>query len=147
MKNMEKHKPASHWEEQASRVPGKMRPVTALVFLWVGSIAGFLAINGHARPSGENGAAERKEIADTGAAVVLACPGRVEGLSELVGVSAGIDGVLASLAVKEGQQVSAGQTLAVVDRRDLADELSAAKTAAASTRPGGTRPIRGSPGE
>src|SRR5499433_2897645 len=124
--------------------PRRKRLMASLLFLLVVSIAGLVGIYVHARPGRGTIAAERSEAPDTTPEVVLACPGRVEGLSELVGVGAGIDGVLASVLVKEGQQVAAGHVLALIDRRDLADELRAARSAADSARQVRTRLIRGS---
>src|SRR5215831_359465 len=118
--------------------------IVGLLFLLAASIAGLLGMYVHARPGRGAIAAERSEAPDTTPEVVLACPGRVEGLSELVGVGAGIDGVLAGILVKEGQQVAVGQVLALIDRRDLADELRAARSAADSARQVRTRLIRGS---
>ena len=64
----------------------------------------------------------------------MASPGRVEGLSELVEVGSGIDGVLGKVLVKEGQHVAAGQTLALIDRPDTEDDLKAAVAAADAAR-------------
>src|SRR5215471_3084594 len=124
--------------------PRRKRLMAGLLFLLVASIAGLLGIYVHARPGRGTIAAERSEPVDTALEVVLACPGRVEGLSELVGVGSGIDGVLQSVLVTEGQRVSAGSVLAVIDRRDLADELKAALAAADSARQVRTRLIHGS---
>jgi multidrug efflux pump subunit AcrA (membrane-fusion protein) len=55
--------------------------------------------------------------------IVLACPGRIEGASEVINVGAGADGVIAEIRVFEGQAVRAGDVLAVIDRRDLDAEL------------------------
>jgi ABC exporter DevB family membrane fusion protein len=45
-----------------------------------------------------------------------------------------MDGRLGALLVREGDEVSAGQAVAIIDRSDLADELNAAKAAAESAR-------------
>jgi HlyD family secretion protein len=128
-----------------SRVPGRKRFIAAVLFLLVASVAGLLGIYGHTRPGGRaEAAAERPEPPHAAVEVVLACPGRVEGMSELVGVGAGVDGVLASILVTEGQQVSAGRVVALIDRQDLADELRAATAAAESARQVRTRLIHGS---
>jgi ABC exporter DevB family membrane fusion protein len=76
--------------------------------------------------------------------VVLACPGRVEGASEAINVGAGADGVIAEIRVFEGQQVRKGDVLAVIDRRDLNAELSAARAEAESARQARARLVRGS---
>jgi ABC exporter DevB family membrane fusion protein len=77
-------------------------------------------------------------------AVVVACPGRIEGMSEIVKVCSGMDGTLAAVLVREGEQVSVGQTLAIIDRPDLADEINAAEAAAESARQARVRIKRGS---
>ncbi len=66
--------------------------------------------------------------------VVLAAPGRVEGLTEVVEIGAGVGGVLAEVRVKEGQQVKAGDVLARIDRADLEADLQAANNALESAR-------------
>jgi HlyD family secretion protein len=76
--------------------------------------------------------------------VVLACTGRVEGASETIEVGAGVDGVIAELKVAEGDHVQAGDVLAVIDRRELKAELSAARAAAEAARQARTRILRGS---
>lgn len=76
--------------------------------------------------------------------VLLACPGRVEGASEVINVGAGADGVIAEIHVFEGQAVRAGDVLAVIDRRDLNADLSAARAQAEGARQARARIIRGS---
>ena len=76
--------------------------------------------------------------------VVLACPGRIEGASEAIQVGAGADGVIAEIRVAEGQAVRAGDVLAVIDRRDLNAELSAARAQAEGARQARARIVRGS---
>ncbi|MCI0491274.1 MAG: HlyD family efflux transporter periplasmic adaptor subunit [Blastocatellia bacterium] len=75
---------------------------------------------------------------------LLACPGRVEGASEAINIGAGADGIIAEIRVREGQQVRAGDVLAVIDRQDLNAELGAARAAAESARQSRARLIRGS---
>ena len=77
-------------------------------------------------------------------AVALAAPGRTEGVSEAVNVAAGIDGVLSTVAVDEGQRVKAGDVIAIVERRELAAELEHARAAAESARQARARLLRGS---
>lgn len=76
--------------------------------------------------------------------VVLASPGRIEGASEVINVGAGADGVISEIRVFEGQAVSAGDVLAVIDRRDLNAELSAAHAQAEIARQARARIVRGS---
>jgi HlyD family secretion protein len=88
----------------------------------------------------ENREANRKEAP----AVVLACPGRVEGASETINVGAGTDGIIAEIRVSEGQSVRVGEVLAVIDRRDLNAELSAARAQVEAARQARLRLVRGS---
>jgi len=76
--------------------------------------------------------------------VILACPGRIEGLSEAIAVNAGIDGVLEAVDVREGEFVVAGQVIAKVSRAELAAELGAARAALEGARQARTRLLRGS---
>src|SRR4030095_16109935 len=78
------------------------------------------------------------------AEVVLACPGRVEGITEVINVGAGADGVIAEIRAREGQQVKIGEVLAVIDRQELNAELSAARAAVESARQARARLVRGS---
>jgi len=75
--------------------------------------------------------------------VVLACPGRVEGIGEAISVGAGIDGVIAEIRVREGEQVEAGQVMAVINRNELAAQLGEARAAAESARAARARLLRG----
>ena len=76
--------------------------------------------------------------------VTLACPGRIEAVSETVKVGAGIDGLLKAVLVREGEQVRAGQEIAIIDRADLEAERQAALAAAESARQTRARLLRGS---
>ncbi|HEY3740321.1 MAG TPA: efflux RND transporter periplasmic adaptor subunit, partial [Bryobacteraceae bacterium] len=76
--------------------------------------------------------------------VVLASPGRIEAESDVVEVGAGIDGVIQSIKVKEGQHVAKGQVLAELDCRDLESSLPLAKSEAESLRQVRVRLLRGS---
>ncbi len=91
-------------------------------------------------PNG-TGAAEKATHSDE---VVLACPGRVEGLSEVTKVSAAVDGVLAAVRVKEGQHVAAGEVLALIDCHDLEAQLQATRATAERARQARQRLLRGS---
>lgn len=79
--------------------------------------------------------------------VVLACPGRVEGLTEVVDVGAGIEGVLTEVRVKEGQPVATGDVLAVVACGDLKAELQTAQAEAEAARQTRQRLLHGSRAE
>jgi len=76
--------------------------------------------------------------------VVLAAPGRIEGLTEVVDIGAGVDGVVAEIPVKEGQWVEAGTVVARIDRPDLQEDLRAANQALESARQAQIRVVRGS---
>jgi len=83
-------------------------------------------------------------IGSNEAAVVLASPGRIEGKSDVVEVGAGIDGVIQSIQVKEGQKVVRGQLLAELDCREIQSSLPLAKSEAESFRQVRVRLLRGS---
>jgi len=76
--------------------------------------------------------------------VVLASPGRIEGLTDVVEVGAGIDGLIEAVHVKEGQRVTRGQLLAELDCRELRSSLPLAKSEADSLRQVRARLMRGS---
>ena len=76
--------------------------------------------------------------------ISLASPGRVEGLTEIINVGAGADGVLIDVQVREGQRVKAGDVLALLDCRDLEVELQVARAAVESARQARNRLLRGS---
>ena len=59
-------------------------------------------------------------------------------------VGAGVDGVLTAVLVREGQTVSAGQTLALVDCRDEEARLSEARAAIEIAKQKRERLLRGS---
>jgi HlyD family secretion protein len=76
--------------------------------------------------------------------LVLACPGRIEGSSETIYVNAGVDGVLTSVMVNEGQRLTANQVIATIDCRDIEAEITAARAAVESSRQSRVRLLRGS---
>src|ERR1700732_2181869 len=76
--------------------------------------------------------------------VVLASPGRIEGLSDLVGVGAAIDGVIQTIHVKEGQQVQQGDILAELECNDLQSALRVASSELESLQQTRVRLLRGS---
>jgi HlyD family secretion protein len=76
--------------------------------------------------------------------IVLACPGRVEGKSDVINVGAGADGVLTALLVHEGQQVRAGQVMALIDCREIASQIDEARALAEKARQNRLRLLRGS---
>src|SRR5580693_3827015 len=76
--------------------------------------------------------------------VVLASPGRIEGLSDLVGVGAAIDGVIQTIHVKEGQQVQLGDVLAELECKDLQSALRVANSELESLQQTRVRLLRGS---
>lgn len=110
------------------------------------AVLGWLALAGRGNdpetPPGEAQAADRERPLD--AEVVVACTARVEAAGETIDVGAGMDGVVAALRVSEGDRVRAGDVLAVIDRRELGAELSAAKSAAEAARQMRVRILRGS---
>ncbi|MGE0885332.1 MAG: HlyD family secretion protein [Blastocatellales bacterium] len=76
--------------------------------------------------------------------VTLACPGRIEGASEMVNVGAGESGLLREVRVREGQQVAAGDVLAVLDCGNLEAELQSARAAVDAAEQVRIRLVRGS---
>lgn len=78
------------------------------------------------------------------AEVLFACPGRVEGMNEVSNINAGVDGVLTTMNVKEGQHVMAGEILARIDCHNLEAELRAAQAKVDMARQARQRLLRGS---
>jgi multidrug resistance efflux pump len=76
--------------------------------------------------------------------VALACPGRIEGRSDVVNVGAAIDGVVRAVHVKEGQTVHQGQVLAELGCDDLQSALQVATANRDSLKEVRTRLQRGS---
>lgn len=83
-------------------------------------------------------------VSGSDAEVVLACSGRVEGLTEVIEVGAGIEGVLAEVRAREGQPVIAGDILALIGCDDLKAELQSARRLAEAARQSRRRLLRGS---
>lgn len=77
-------------------------------------------------------------------AVALACPGRIEGRSDLVNVGAAADGLVRAVHVKEGQTVHHGDVLAELDCSDLQSAVNIAMANRDSAREARTRLQRGS---
>lgn len=59
--------------------------------------------------------------------IILACPGRVEGQSDIINVGAGADGVLKAILVQEGQQVRGGQVIALIDCHEIESQIDEAR--------------------
>lgn len=76
--------------------------------------------------------------------IVLACPGRVEGQSDVINVGAGADGILTAVVVQEGQQVQAGQVIATIDCREIESQIAEARAQAEKARQNRLRLLRGS---
>lgn len=87
--------------------------------------------------------AKKATIAVPAGNVVLAAPGRVEGQSEVIEVGASADGVLTEVRVREGQEVAAGEVLAMVDCGDVEAERQAALALGESARQSRERLLRG----
>jgi HlyD family secretion protein len=79
--------------------------------------------------------------------IALACTGRIEGNSESISVGAGIDGVIADMRVKEGQQVAAGEVIALIERNELTAELEEARASVARAEALRARLLKGSRSE
>jgi HlyD family secretion protein len=117
---------------------------SVLAVLTVGLLGWVAWAERGANPDPNDHAVAAADPAGTPGEVVFASNGRVEGASETVDIGAGIDGVIAELRVHEGDQVNAGDVLAVIDRRELKAELSAARAALEAARQSRTRILRGS---
>lgn len=122
-----------------------------LVALAIGGllVLGLLTIawvrfSGRGASSTANREGPREEKNTAKESVILACPGRIEGSSDVINVGAGIDGVLSAVLVNEGQQVAAGAVLALIDCKDLASEIREARASAESARQSRSRLLRGS---
>ena len=85
-------------------------------------------------------------ISATGS-VVLACPGRVEGLSETTQVGAAADGILKAVYVKEGQFVKKGTLLGEIACDDLRASSQTAIAEADGARQARARLLRGTRNE
>ena len=83
-------------------------------------------------------------MAESANEIVLACPGRVEGLTEVIDVGAGVEGVLTEVRAQEGQTVTAGEVIALIACDDLKSELQAARQLAEVARQSRQRLLRGS---
>ena len=91
------------------------------------------------------GATSSGEPGNQGTAeVVLSAPGRVEGLTEVIEVGSAMDGVLAEVAVDEGDRVDAGALLARLVCDDLEAALGAATADAEVAHESRLRVLRGS---
>ena len=105
-----------------------------------------LARNGFRKQSvaaNESQSQDQKETNGHGD-IVLACPGRVEGQSDVINVGAGADGVLKVMLVQEGQQVKAGQVIALIDCQEIESQIGEASALAERARQNRLRLLRGS---
>jgi multidrug resistance efflux pump len=75
--------------------------------------------------------------------VVLASTGRVEGAGDTVELAAGMDGVIGGIDVVEGQSVSAGQTVAHLDREDVIATVAVTRAALARAKAVRAQLVRG----
>jgi len=87
--------------------------------------------------------AEANQKAVPGSQVLLASPGRVEGLGDTISVGAAIDGVVETVLVTDGQEVTEGTALAVIGCDDIKAEIEQAKAEAESARQSRIRILRG----
>ena len=103
-----------------------------------------LARNGFRKQSVAAGESQDQKGTRAHDEIVLACPGRVEGQSEVIDVGAGADGVLTAVLVQEGQQVRAGQLIALIDCREIESQIDEARVLAERARQNRLRLLRGS---
>jgi multidrug resistance efflux pump len=100
-----------------------------------------LAQNGFRKQALASG--ESREGTEAHDDIVLACPGRVEGQSDVINVGAGADGVLTAVMVQEGQQIRAGQVIALIDCREIESQIDEARALAERARQNRLRLLRG----
>ncbi len=117
-----------------------------LIFAVLGPVAGFLLgwQTGTLAGPFERAGAHAASTSEVEAPIVLAAPGRIEGVSDRVHLAAGIDGVLSAVLFDEGDRVEAGDVVAVVQRDELRAELDQARAAADGARQAKARLVRGS---
>ena len=135
MQTNEEQKPQKRFSRKA--VAGITAAVAITVLI---TQSGFVS----RQPAKVEASAKAETTASPLAAVALAAPGRVEGMSEVIEVGAGADGVLQDVRVHEGQQVAAGEVLAIVSCGDVEAEQQAAMAATDSARQTRQRLLRGS---
>jgi multidrug resistance efflux pump len=133
------------WNRQSLRRVGSWSALRSVAFVLAGAAVLWWGVWSPVR--GENAVVASPQSATAGEsahAVALASPARVEGASEAVELGAGLDGVIAELRVAEGDRVQKGETLAVIDRRELVADLRAARALLEGTRQARARLLRGS---
>jgi multidrug resistance efflux pump len=86
----------------------------------------------------------RRKESRTQVLVALACPGRIEGRSDVVNVGAATDGLVRVVHVKEGQTVHRGDVLAELDCNDLRSAVQVAMANRDGMKEARTRLQRGS---
>jgi HlyD family secretion protein len=93
-----------------------------IIFAGLAGVAGanFAMVGGH-------GQAARTDAPVPAMLSVVAGPGRVEPASEEVQVSAQLGGTLRRVAVEEGDRVSAGQVIAVLENDDYRARVASAE--------------------
>jgi len=116
------------------------RVVLALTGLGVA----FLGVYWFAPQAGASAAHLPADVHPSGDAVAVACPGRIEGMSDLISVGAAIDGVIQTIHVKEGQQVQEGAVLAEIGCNDLQSSLLTARAELESLKQVRVRLLNGS---
>jgi multidrug efflux pump subunit AcrA (membrane-fusion protein) len=87
--------------------------------------------------------AEANQKVIPGSQVLLASPGRVEGLGETIAVGSATDGVVEAVLVTDGQEVTEGTVLALIACGDIKAEMEQAKAEAESARQSRIRVLRG----
>ncbi len=124
----------------------RLKPIALILCILAvtGLLVFALARNGFRKQSVAHQEQEATKADDE---IVLACPGRVEGQSEVVDVGAGADGVLTAVLVHDGQQVRAGQVIALIDCREIKSQIAEARALVERARQNRVRLVRGSRGE
>ena len=106
-------------------------------------IAGFVVILALFWFSRRQTPAQAEQKAVTGSLVLLASPGRVEGLGDTISLGAATDGLVEAVLVTDGQEVTEGTVLAVIGCDDLKAEIDQAEAEAESVQQARIRLLRG----
>jgi multidrug resistance efflux pump len=119
-----------------------MKIASALVF---GMVLGGVAVwSRFPRPAATHAAVTAASLPLPGPSVVAAAQGRVEGRTENIEVEASADGVIRSLAVREGQRVAKYGIIGEIACDNLDSEVRALEASRESARQARVRLLRGS---
>jgi len=119
-----------------------MKTASALVF---GMVLGGVAVwSSFSRPAATHSSVTAASAPPPGLSVVAAAQGRVEGRTENIEVEASADGVVRSLAVREGQRVAKNEIIGELACDNLDSDVRALEASRESARQARVRLLRGS---